>query len=37
MISFGSNLKRIRAEKNLSQGDLAELIGIHSTHISRYE
>lgn len=37
MISFGSNLKRIRAEKNISQGDLAVLIGIHSTHISRYE
>jgi transcriptional regulator with XRE-family HTH domain len=37
MISFGSNLKRIRTEKLLSQGDLAELIGIHSTHISRYE
>ena len=37
MATFGENLKRIRSEKNLSQGDLAKLIKTHSTHISRYE
>lgn len=37
MVSFGENLKRIRAEKNLSQGDLAKKVGMHATHISRYE
>ena len=37
MASFGENLKQIRAERNISQGELAELIGMHSTHISRYE
>lgn len=37
MTSFGENLKQIRSDKNLSQGQLAEIIGMHSTHISRYE
>jgi transcriptional regulator with XRE-family HTH domain len=37
MASFGENLKKIRTEKNISQSDLAELIGMHSTHVSRYE
>ena len=37
MTSFGDNLKRIRAEKNISQGELAELINMHPTHVSRYE
>lgn len=37
MVSFGDNLKRLRTEKNISQGELAGLIGMHSTHISRYE
>ena len=34
---FGDNLKKIRAEKGISQGDLAKLIDVHATHISRYE
>ena len=34
---FGDNLKKIRAEKEISQGDLAKLIDVHATHISRYE
>lgn len=34
---FGDNLKKIRVEKNVSQQELADLIGTHSTHISRYE
>lgn len=37
MISFGENLKTLRVAKNISQAELAEQIGIHSTHISRYE
>lgn len=34
---FGDNLKKIRTAKNISQQELADLIGIHSTHVSRYE
>lgn len=36
-MSFGDNLKKIRAEKNISQGELATMIDVHATHISRYE
>ncbi len=34
---FGDNVKKIRIEKNISQQELADLVGIHSTHVSRYE
>ncbi len=34
---FGDNLKKIRADKDISQGDLAKMIDVHATHISRYE
>lgn len=37
MTSFGDNLKNLRVEKNISQAELAEMVGMHSTHISRYE
>lgn len=37
MTSFGDNLKQIRTELNLSQSELADIIKMHSTHISRYE
>jgi transcriptional regulator with XRE-family HTH domain len=37
MATFGENLKQIRNSKNISQGQLAELVNMHSTHISRYE
>ncbi len=37
MASFGDNLKSIRIEKNISQNELAEMINMHATHISRYE
>ncbi len=37
LMSFGDNLKKIRAEKDISQGDLAKMIDVHATHISRYE
>ncbi len=36
-MSFGDNLKKIRADKNISQGSLAKLIDVHASHISRYE
>ena len=34
---FGSNLKRCRHEKGLSQERLAELSGLHRTYISDIE
>ena len=34
---FGDNVKKIRTDKNISQQELADVIGIHSTHVSRYE
>lgn len=37
MTSFGDNLKQARVGKSLSQSQLAEAVGMHSTHISRYE
>lgn len=37
MKSFGDNLKEERVKKGLSQGKLAELMNMHSAHISRYE
>ena len=37
MSTFGDHLKDIRSGKGISQGQLADLMGIHSTHISRYE
>jgi transcriptional regulator with XRE-family HTH domain len=36
-VIFGDNLKEVRTEKNLSQGDLAEMLGVHPTQLSRYE
>jgi len=37
MKGFGDNLKEARTKKGFSQGKLAELMQIHSAHISRYE
>ncbi len=37
LMPFGDNLKKIRADKDISQGDLAKMIDVHATHISRYE
>jgi transcriptional regulator with XRE-family HTH domain len=34
---FAERLKKLRTEKNLSQGDLAKLIDVHYNNISRYE
>lgn len=36
-IKIGSNIKRIRKEKNLTQEQLAELINLSSSFISRLE
>ena len=36
-MSFSENLKRIRAEKNLSQEQLAEMIGVSRQAISKWE
>jgi len=35
--NFAENLKRIRTEKNITQGELGKKIGVHPNHISRYE
>lgn len=37
MPSFGENLKSLRSHRNLSQNELAKLVQMHPTHISRYE
>lgn len=37
MTVFGENLKRIRLERNMSQDDLAMLLGTSKQVISRYE
>ncbi len=34
---FGDNVKRLRTDNNISQQELADMIGIHATHVSRYE
>jgi transcriptional regulator with XRE-family HTH domain len=34
---FSENLKQLRADKKLSQADFAKKIGVHVTHLSRYE
>ena len=36
-MSFASNLKAFRTEKKISQEDLANKIGVHPNHLSRYE
>lgn len=37
MAVFGEILKRLRQEKNLSQQELANLIGVHVRQVSKYE
>ena len=34
---FGENMKKIRLEKGMSQGDLAKILGLHPTYISGIE
>lgn len=35
--AFGARLKELRQQKKMSQGDLAQLVGLQYAHISRYE
>ncbi len=37
LIKFGEILRRKRLEKNLSQEDFAELVGVHRTYIGMLE
>ena len=37
MEDFGKRLKELRTAKNFSQEAFAQLIGVHVTHLSRYE
>ena len=37
MGDFASRLKQLRAQKDLSQTDLAREVGVHYNHIGRYE
>lgn len=36
-ISFGDNLIKIRTDKGISQKELADMLNMHATHLSRYE
>ena len=35
--SFSKKLREIRRRKNLSQAEMGKILGLHYTHISRYE
>ena len=37
VIKFGKKLKGVRQKKNLSQGDVARILGVHRTYISGLE
>lgn len=36
-IRFGDNLTKIRTDKGISQKELADMLSMHATHLSRYE
>ena len=36
-MTLGEKIKKLRKEKNISQTELAEIIGVHQSHIGRYE
>jgi len=36
-VTFGKNVKKIRTDKGMSQGDLAKILGVHPTYISGIE
>jgi|TARA_B100002003_G_C13857272_1_gene419898 transcriptional regulator with XRE-family HTH domain len=36
-VKFGKTVKKIRLEKEMSQGDLAKVLGVHPTYISGIE
>lgn len=37
MSDLGKRIKLLRAEKNISQEELAKKVGVHTNHLSRYE
>jgi len=37
VIKFGKNLREVRLKKNLSQGDIAKILGVHRSYISGLE
>jgi len=37
IIQFGKKLRKIRLKKELSQGDVAKILGVHRTYISGLE
>ena len=37
VIKFGKKLKKVRLKKDLSQGDVARILGVHRTYISGLE
>ena len=37
VIQFGKKLREARLKKNLSQGDVARILGVHRTYISGLE
>lgn len=37
LLTFGTNVQKIRKERNLSQEKLAELAGLHRTYIGMIE
>jgi len=37
IIKFGKKLKEMRLRKDLSQGDVARILGVHRTYISGLE
>ena len=37
IIKFGKKLKKVRLEKDLSQGDVARILGVHRSYVSGLE
>ena len=37
IIKFGNKLREVRLKKNLSQGDVARILGVHRSYISGLE
>jgi len=37
VIEFGKKLREVRLKKNLSQGDVARILGVHRSYISGLE
>jgi transcriptional regulator with XRE-family HTH domain len=36
-MTLGEKIKQLRKERNISQTELAKIIGVHQSHIGRYE